>query len=149
MLDVMRCNDEHDECRNLPQYPYVGQNIYFGTNIGPPNANISQFVSRMVTKWASEVKLVRQCDVDKFRGSSGSGHWTQVVWAEMSRVGCAVCYWPERPPIYRFIAFCNYNTGNFLNRSVFLRSNNPGEHCRKGRNPNYAGLCSEDEEAEA
>lgn len=141
-MNLQLCTGEHDDCNKLPWYPFVGQNIYFGDNIGPIGKD---FPAQMVTRWYKENNRATQSDINKLRDINGIGHFTQVVWGETTKVGCAVTTWKLSSTMQSFAAVCNYDTGNILKRAVYLASSMPGKRCTTGLNQNYPGLCSETE----
>ncbi|XP_004602871.2 glioma pathogenesis-related protein 1 [Sorex araneus] len=67
-----------------PNFTALGENIWTGT--------VSNFsVSSAITSWYNEVK---DYDFKTRRCRSVCGHYTQVVWADSFKVGCAVQYCP-------------------------------------------------------
>ncbi|NXG00508.1 GLIP1 protein, partial [Sakesphorus luctuosus] len=91
-----------------PTFPRVGENIWTGT------ATIFS-VDRALSDWFNEV---RSYDFSTNRCTGMCGHYTQVVWAESYKVGCAVhfCntveYFSQVSKAAHFV--CNYGpAGNY------------------------------------
>jgi len=109
-----QCDFGHDGNRKLLDGTYCGQNAAKG--YGSMNATVGA--------WYSEVKDMesdcvpsdtKDCAVDKFGSgiSTGTtGHYTQVVWAESSRLGCG-----KRG---KYVV-CNYLGGNMSGSSIYKR----------------------------
>ncbi|EPQ18877.1 Glioma pathogenesis-related protein 1 [Myotis brandtii] len=90
-----------------PNFTSLGENIWSGTQ--------SIFsVSSAITSWYNEVEYY---DFKTRRCSKVCGHYTQVVWADSYKVGCAVQFCPtvtglKFPNAAHFI--CNYGpAGNY------------------------------------
>merc|ERR1711962_1595000 len=114
-----QCDFGHDSNRKLLDGSYCGQNAASGYSTS----------GAAVQGWYSEVENMekdcvpsdsKSCSVDKFGGvylSTGTvGHYTQVVWATSSRLGCG-----RRG---RYVV-CNYLGGNMIGSSIYKR----GEAC--------------------
>ena len=59
---------------------YIGENLYFGYNAG-------YLGTKPVDAWYDEIK---DYDFAKSEFTSGTGHFTQVVWKNTKQVGCGV-----------------------------------------------------------
>ncbi len=82
------------------EYPtYVGENIY-GQSGAAPTAQ------QAVDDWASEEASY---DYASNTCSDICGHYTQVVWAETTHVGCAFGYCPNLA--YPYVVVCDYGPG--------------------------------------
>jgi len=113
-----QCDFGHDSNRKLLDGSYCGQNAASGYSTS----------GAAVQGWYSEVENMekdcvpsdsKSCSVDKFGSgiSTGTvGHYTQVVWATSSRLGCG-----RRG---RYVV-CNYLGGNMSGASIYKR----GEAC--------------------
>ena len=54
-----------------------------------------------------------------FRFSSGTGHYTQIAWADSEELGCGMVYFKEQD-WYKSIVVCNYATaGNFGGEAMY------------------------------
>lgn len=75
-------------------------------------------------------------------------HFTQFVWAEANRVGCAVSTNKKSGKNgivnYIFLA-CDYSNGNTFGTPVYEVYEGRSA-CMKGKNSDYPGLCSINEE---
>ncbi|XP_069349707.1 GLIPR1-like protein 1 isoform X2 [Eulemur rufifrons] len=123
-----KCKFEHNSCLDksyecYAAFEYVGENIWLGgMRIFTPKAAI--------TSWYNETEFY---DFDTLSCSKVCGHYTQVVWAKSSKVGCAVAICPNLGGPSTAIFVCNYGpAGNFANMPPYTR----GASC---------SLCSEKE----
>ncbi|XP_026476726.1 venom allergen 5-like [Ctenocephalides felis] len=88
-LNVKTCKMNHDCART--SHGWSGQNLYaFGTTgtINPQGA------IKSVGAWYSENKYTRKSDIEKlstiYVDKKAIGHYTQVIWGNTDKVGCAV-----------------------------------------------------------
>ncbi|XP_037703299.1 GLIPR1-like protein 1 [Choloepus didactylus] len=97
------CVFKHNTCLSKkngchPDFQFVGENIWLGGvgTFNPRNA---------ITSWYNEVKFYT------FRNNSCSkvcGHYTQVVWANSYKVGCAITICPNLGGRNTGLFACNY-----------------------------------------
>lgn len=76
------------------------------------------------------------------------GHFTQVVWASTTKVGCAASTSKSHSNGYDWNATwlaCDYSFGNMQGSPAYI-SGEPASQCQSGENPNQPGLCSTAEE---
>ena len=66
----------------------VGQNLYQSFNTRP--ADLRSEWSEAVTSWYSEVSMFPASSVSQYQFSPDTGHYSQLVWAATSRVGCGL-----------------------------------------------------------
>lgn len=72
------------------------------------------------------------------------GHFTQLVWANATTVGCgATRYFYNE--FGRFYFACDYAVGNTITAPVYLTSSKAGSGCTTGTDKKYPALCSERE----
>lgn len=71
-------------------------------------------------------------------------HFTQLIWADATRVGCAVGKLKTtkgRRNIRDVWLCCNYDTGNMLTQPIY-EVGAPASHCKSGiKSSKYRGLC--------
>ncbi|EAT44207.1 AAEL004407-PB [Aedes aegypti] len=86
------CNFAHDECHNTDRFPFTGQSIgmkwFHGMNL-----TATQVVRDLIRKWYLEHKLTKQRDLDHFEANDHSfviGHFTQMIHADTTEIGCAL-----------------------------------------------------------
>ena len=74
-------------------------------------------VFQPVQKWYDEVsKPGYRGYPESFRFSSGTGHYTQVVWADTEELGCGMVYFRDGRG-YKRVVICNYAVaGNMRGR---------------------------------
>ncbi|XP_008682536.2 glioma pathogenesis-related protein 1 [Ursus maritimus] len=93
-----------------PNFTSVGENIWTGS--------LSIFsVSSAITNWHSEIQYY---DFETQRCSKVCGHYTQVVWADSYKVGCAVQHCSTVAGLEHFTDvahfICNYGPGQTYQR---------------------------------
>lgn len=149
-LWVEQCIDGHDKDRNIgvvTNYDiknYVGQNRYDGWSSEYSSyRNYTAFVEA----WFNEVKDWPASAVSSYYVTSGpeTGHYTQVIWAKTTKVGCGFTAWDEGSAggatPYRQAFICNYWIGgNLLGSPVYIEGS-PASQCPSGTSANN-GLCS-------
>jgi len=119
----------------------LGENIAMRGYSG--SSNRSPF-DQFVNNWFDEIKIFNS-NVAKFdNGASGSGHFTQVIWAESYLIGCGYCKKNTGGMIEEYMV-CQYsNQGNFINNPIYQPKNGNECKCPQGyacKNPAYQGLC--------
>ena len=80
---------------------YIGENLYFGYNAG-------YLGTKPVDAWYDEIK---DYDFAKSEFTSGTGHFTQVVWKNSKQVGCGVACSNKD---YCYVTCNYYPGGNYL-----------------------------------
>ena len=80
---------------------YIGENLYFGYNAG-------YLGHKPVDAWYDEIK---DYDFAKSEFTSGTGHFTQVVWKNSKQVGCGVACGTND---YCYVTCNYYPGGNYL-----------------------------------
>ena len=122
----------HNPSRTIPSHPsdYLGENMYWssmGTSskLTPGTFNGSVAVS----SWFKEVQYWNG-DITKFGSQTTTqvvGHFTQVAWADTTRVGCGVLDCVTATPSTYYTMYtqkvnfvCDYwNGGNYMGQAVY------------------------------
>ncbi|XP_032710652.1 GLIPR1-like protein 1 [Lontra canadensis] len=112
-----KCKFEHNSCLSIPfgcypNYKFLGENIWFGglSIFSPKSA---------VTAWFNETAFY---DYDNLSCSKVCGHYTQVVWANSYKVGCAVTVCPGFEGYETAMFICNYGpAGNYPNQPPYTK----------------------------
>nr|CAD7197568.1 unnamed protein product [Timema douglasi] len=139
---VDQCQIDHDSCRRCERFN-VGQNICMsGSTI-----HHSFDPSSQVKAFYDEVKYFNRTDVNCFNipepNSEVVGHYTQVVWADTTLVGCGLIYYPDGVWNIYYMA-CNYGpAGNIIGDSLY-KEGTPCSECAGGCDITYTGLCAHD-----
>ena len=106
---VDQCAGGHDECRNVPRFS-VGQNL--AASWGYPR----NWTANAVGQWFfKELPLFQQQDLT-YTSGQGTGHLTQIIWAETTKVGCGYIAVEDSQimPGYTLVKrtyICNYGPG--------------------------------------
>jgi len=139
---VDQCTNGHDKNRRTGDFTYVGQN--WAWTMSWKQEDQTEVAKKMVQMWYDEVKDIAEASRAK-SGSPGStgvvGHYTQVVWAESSEVGCG---WMTSVKNKNFenVLVCNYGPGGNMRGSPVYIKGNPGSKCPSGTKKTSAGLCA-------
>jgi uncharacterized protein YkwD len=96
------CQWGHNAGRSDNYPDYVGENIYGSSNV-PSGAAVTQ-------AWASEEA---DYNYDNNTCSAVCGHYTQIVWAKSTKLGCAIASCPNGQ-VQNFVV-CNYAPGGNFN----------------------------------
>jgi len=117
-----QCIFNHDPVRHKQDRTMVGQNAY--TASGPRKSEedrVQKSMGSTVQAWYDEVKNpgFNPQGIRNFKVASGTGHYTQVVWAETEEVGCGMVEYKERTA-YKTLVVCNYAVmGNFRGSELY------------------------------
>ncbi|XP_058834951.1 antigen 5 like allergen Cul n 1-like [Topomyia yanbarensis] len=126
------CNFAHDECHNTVKHRHTGQSIGMKWFHGF-NYTTTHVVRDIIRKWYLEHKLTKQRDMDRFVFGPHTfdiGHFTQIVNADTTEVGCALVRFQKRQKSLSFVHYylvCNYSEGNLYDRPVYQK----GKRCSK------------------
>ena len=93
---------------NLAGFSYVGENLAAGSNLTP----IAGGGLASVVMWENEKKDYT-FTTNACTPGAMCGHYTQVVWAKSTEVGCAYQSCPSQP--YKNYWQCNYGAGGNYN----------------------------------
>ncbi|CAH0554662.1 unnamed protein product [Brassicogethes aeneus] len=139
-----QCMFSHDKCRRTPAFTRVGQNIYQSSSSVFWQSWLSENQIYKLKMWYDEIKDMDNSNYanyqNKHKPGAVIGHFTQFVWAESYKIGCARSSSEKN----QFLIICNYGpAGNFINNPVFISGSKcsecpPGTTCSE----NYDGLCS-------
>ncbi|XP_044748643.1 venom allergen 5-like [Coccinella septempunctata] len=142
----------HDRCRRTEEYEHVGQNLGF-INSSVADFDLMKSIRLLVNLWYEEVEIFKSewVNVTEDRGPDiVVGHYTQMVWADTSEIGCAVSYYTTNSSDstwHHFLLVCNYGPGgNYLGLPLY----DVGEPCSNcpnnlKSNEKYEALCGETE----
>ncbi|XP_073999857.1 salivary antigen-5-like isoform X1 [Rhodnius prolixus] len=99
----------------------MGQNIYMksSTENGGLEKTFKKYIPEMVKGWYDEVKLYTFGDAFSVK----TGHYTQIVWKNTTKVGCGYSYFKERTQgndWYSGYLVCNYSpAGNWYGEAPY------------------------------
>lgn len=113
-----QCKFEHDctECRKTERFG-VGQNLYIYKQ--SQQTKTENDWNRAINDWYSEVDDFSPLNIEPFKFSSDTGHYTQVVWARSYKVGCGTTTYKDGR-WFTSLYVCNYGpNGNFLRGQMY------------------------------
>nr|AAF65314.1 salivary allergen 2 [Ctenocephalides felis] len=121
--NVKQCEMKHDCAKT--RHGHTGQNLFFyGTTLSPiKNSTIAKMA---VDGWYAESKDTRLEDIKKlttiYPNGKPIGHYTQLIWGNTTKVGCAVSTYKKHSNGNMFnmtLVACNYRGGNMLEEAVY------------------------------
>lgn len=125
-------------------YRNTGQNIY--NNLGHTDQHLWESA---VKSWYGEVEFMPNTDVGTYQAPATGGvigHYTQVVWAKTTEVGCGAIYYTAEqkgvtyPNSKKYI--CNYGpAGNYM-RAALYDVGKTASKCENGKSTNFPFLCT-------
>merc|ERR1711962_1092659 len=122
-----QCTFEHDEerSRTMLDGTGIGQNLYISYNSSETDQDgLDAAVESIVQDWYDEVGLFDGSNINSFAFSQATGHYTQLVWADTDKLGCANVYFNDTShpslPYYKNLVVCNYAIGgNVLGSAIY------------------------------
>ncbi|XP_017769177.1 PREDICTED: venom allergen 5-like [Nicrophorus vespilloides] len=145
---IKQCIWAHDKVRRGLNGKQMGQNLYSMTATKTMTMDC-KFLRNALNGWVdSELKYL-DANVTKdwgtsYQGFKPAGHLTQVMWAKVKYVGCAMFRSKRKGKKYNvYDIFCNYSpAGNVLKIPVY-KAGPPATECRDGQSVNeyYTNLC--------
>ncbi|GJQ77729.1 hypothetical protein Trydic_g12843 [Trypoxylus dichotomus] len=117
----MSCySEDHDPNRNSARF-VVGQNIAtFWTTKKPTTAiETTPEFEKALNGWFDEVS---NFNYGRITGYGGTGHYTQLVWADTYLVGCGFAFYYDPSKGYTKNYICNYGpSGNVLTKYPYVK----------------------------
>ena len=112
-----QCVFSHDcgDCRQVERFR-VGQNLYQSFNSRP--GDLGQEWIQAVDSWYREIS-VYPGPVESFTFSQDTGHYTQMMWATTTRLGCGMSEFSRGRFVARLLV-CNYGeAGNIISAPLY------------------------------
>lgn len=158
---INACQGGHDSCHNLQNGTPCGQNLWYTSNgfTGNMTATHQSVCYGQVEAYYSEIQFLpgrTKEDVEAFVYVHDAGHYTAMIWADVSAVGCgwmaaAIDYSNPDFTAHPIKGGCNYvGTPNLIGGNNYIVGDNCTQ-CPDGAtcSVRYPGLCTfetEDEE---
>ncbi|KAK9882849.1 hypothetical protein WA026_023546 [Henosepilachna vigintioctopunctata] len=134
-----QCQETSDRCRDVERFP-VGQNV--GSDYASKSSHLG-----FIHMWYESVVNFSSEDVAHYTKQASTEKYTQIVWAETYRVGCARAVFQKvnnYDVIYQEILVCNYGpAGNIPGQQVYMKGT-PCSACYEGSRceSDYPSLCA-------
>ncbi|XP_019548922.2 venom allergen 5-like [Aedes albopictus] len=141
-LNANRCEFEHDKCHNTKKYPNSGQNIASWGTTGD-SYDVKETLKTMVQEWWDERHFANPKLIKKLWGKYKALHFTMLVRANASRVGCGMVQYKKDEYLWVQL-ICNYSYTNMIGTSVY-KDGKPCSDCKSGCDSKYDGMCNKDE----
>jgi len=137
-----QCVFAHDSVRNKIDGTSVGQNLYISFNSAQQTeSTVQASMVNSVQAWYDEVTNpgFDSANISPFVFSSGAGHYTQVVWAATTEVGCGQVYYLE-DNWYKTLIVCNYAVAGNLQGGTMYQQGTACSGCTADQTCDN-GLC--------
>merc|ERR1712215_527157 len=141
-----QCKGGHDTARDMCDGTMVGQNVAAFWNSVEDSVDTVLGTMDTTTKyWYDEVTNpgFDSANINPFVFDYGSGHYTQVVWADTTMVGCGLTYYLEAG-WYTTLVVCNYAVAGNLEGVPMYQLGAPCTTCPSGTScdTQYDALCA-------
>lgn len=140
------CVFQHEcsDCRRVQRFK-VGQNLFRARD----NRVEAAEWRHIIRSWFSEVTLFPGLgNIARYRYTPGTGHYTQMVWSSVTRVGCGYITYrnTETEPLVARYYVCDYGPGGNLIGDKMYQPGPACSSCPTGSTctSRYVGLCSYD-----
>ncbi|XP_064469148.1 venom allergen 3-like [Ornithodoros turicata] len=143
-----QCTSGHDKNRDVRQYP-VGQNVAATWSFDEEDNLLDE------PDWGSQIYAwYEECTnggfkasyINPFRFSKSWGHFSQIAWAETTKIGCGYSYFRQDGRGLTKLYVCNYGPGgNVIGGSMYEKVKRAV--CKDGFRQSlntYLGLCDKD-----
>ncbi|KAG8191106.1 hypothetical protein JTE90_010030 [Oedothorax gibbosus] len=98
-----------DQCTYAHNKPIDRDGGPAGQNMaGSSGSNTKPEWKEMIESFYSEVKLYNPNNIHKYAWDEKTGHFSQVIWAKTSRIGCGYVRYVGDQYDYDFLYVCNY-----------------------------------------
>jgi len=138
-----QCQFGHDSSRNKLDGTAVGQNAYWGgSSVESDESTVQAGMTDAAQAWYDEVSDpgFDSGSISPYVFSSGTGHYTQVVWADTEELGCGMVYY-KGSSWYETLIVCNYAiSGNWMGGEMY-KSGDACSNCPDGYTCDD-GLCA-------
>lgn len=120
------CGQNKDPSPECPGFTTVGQNFYYGE---------AKAMKKVIEDWYDEIEMYKSGSI--FELVPEAQHYTQLIWAKTSQLGCGKTLFKEN-----MVFVCFYSPAGNVGDEIFI-DGKPASKCPKGmkKNKSYKGLC--------
>lgn len=139
-----QCTFGHDKVKTKQDGTYVGQNAFVAVSEAKsPVDSMMAGMGAAVKAWYDEVTTpgFKAENIAPYVFTSGTGHYTQVVWAATTEVGCGWSYFREAGFVKNLL-ICNYSVGGNMPGVNMYELGAPCSSCPAGTACDSEDLCS-------
>ncbi|KAF5304516.1 hypothetical protein FQA39_LY09567 [Lamprigera yunnana] len=135
----------HDTCRRTRKFEHVGQNLGYLSSPSS-NVNVTKVMLELIRYWYDEVALFNnEWVLDTRERNAKVGHYTQMVWADTYRLGCAAVQYTsiqnDGRKWHELLFVCNYGPGgNYIGLPLY-KPGISGSACPDKLKSSICGLC--------
>ncbi|PSN30559.1 hypothetical protein C0J52_23206 [Blattella germanica] len=115
-----QCLPKHDKCKKDSRFlgNIVGQNVFSWASMRTDDI-IDANWTMAVESWFEEIQYFNPQDIDPFVFHYNSAHYTQLVWADTTLVGCGYTAHQTPDGMNHRHYVCNYGIGGNINSPGF------------------------------
>jgi len=139
-----QCVFGHDKVKTKLDGTYVGQNGFIEVSEAKsPVDTVMEGMGKAVKSWFDEVTNpgFSAENISPYVFTSGTGHYTQVVWADTTEVGCGWSYFRDAGYVKNLL-ICNYAEGGNYPGAHMYEPGPPCSNCPPGTTCDSQDLCS-------
>ncbi|KAH8312092.1 hypothetical protein KR044_009348, partial [Drosophila immigrans] len=148
-FNVLQCDLHRDPCRNTVAFKNVGQTVALRTVRPSAGETTNDAIDRMIKLWFKEYDAATMADMEAYKRRHGQPkeNFQQIMLENAQKVGCSTVLKFQNGWLKWYFT-CNYANSPTVGKPIYKSSSKAGSACQKGKNPQYANLCSVDESYE-
>jgi len=140
-LNTEQCEMNHDPCRYTTVYN--GQNLFISMSSADDQVT-EDVIQQAVDEWFGEISAMDLTQIGKFTGVNfgAFGHFSQLIWAETTQIGCGMSTYFDGK-WYNYLIACNYAVGGNMVGSPVYKAGAAASACGStGVSKTYTSMCN-------
>jgi hypothetical protein len=117
---VSTCPTGHNPTQKNDKGAYVGENIWYSWNSAQSTKLEATSGVKAPQAWYDEVKDFKPSDIKPFVFGEKTGHYTQVIWAKTTQVGCGIAYCKDTRDSFKAYPWETIIVCNYLYQIIFM-----------------------------